>query len=468
MPKGRTLSNFAIFCLLLLLPAARAEAQWLSLSFERITIEDGLPNPSVLDIIQDRQGFMWFATLNGIVRYDGYRMTVYHPAAVERDSLPERDVPTLYEDREGHIWLGLANQKVKLFYYDPHIDLFQPFPLPEKHPDFYNRPIRTFLQDRKGQLWVGTLGNGLFRLDISKWQPGKPTSEIPIEHFAQEHYHPSDEINGTLFEDDDGFIWMPTDDGLYRLDPETGERKGFTFEEKAGAFDLLFDAPNTLWVATGKGLVGFDLETHNDMCYKHDPALPNSLGAEWVINIRKDREGRLWLETGAGIDIFDLQKKLFYHVRNVEDGLGTNYGGRLFVDYSGNIWAATWQSGIYKFNPDKGRFHFLRPDFYRKIKHGEHPINATLEDKKGNLWLGTEGDGLVRWDRKNDAYHNFRHQPGNSNSLSSNKIWSIAEDADGYLWIGTAAGLDRLNPADGSVRRYQPYPGEGAIVWQSK
>lgn len=116
-----------ILVFLLLLPAFHCRAQWLSLPFERITIEDGLPNPSVLDIIQDRQGFMWFGTVNGIVRYDGYRMQVYYPAAVERDSLPERELPRLYQDKAGNLWVGMTYQKAKLFRYNPRSDQFEPY-----------------------------------------------------------------------------------------------------------------------------------------------------------------------------------------------------------------------------------------------------------------------------------------------------------------------------------------------------
>ena len=117
------------FLLLLFFAAFQlhGKAQELSLRFEQLSIEDGLPNPSVINIMQDRQGFMWFGTANGIVRYDGYEMERFYPNAVGRDSLPERDLPILYQDKAGNIWLGLTYQAAKLFRFDPTSGSFIPY-----------------------------------------------------------------------------------------------------------------------------------------------------------------------------------------------------------------------------------------------------------------------------------------------------------------------------------------------------
>jgi hypothetical protein len=102
-------------------------AQDLPLRFDRITVEEGLPHPSVLDVLQDDRGFMWFATLHGIVRYDGYDMTTYFPAAGDPRRVPGRDVPHLYQGPSGALWIGLVFQDAKLFRYDPTQDRFLPY-----------------------------------------------------------------------------------------------------------------------------------------------------------------------------------------------------------------------------------------------------------------------------------------------------------------------------------------------------
>ncbi|MBV6441651.1 MAG: response regulator [Haliscomenobacteraceae bacterium CHB4] len=486
MPKGKTPSYIIVFCLLLLLPAARSDAQWLTLPFERITIEDGLPNPSALDIIQDRQGFMWFATLNGIVRYDGYRMTVYYPAAVERDSLPERDVPKMYQDKAGNIWVGLINQKAKLFRYDARSDSFIPCLFdPSKPADkqVIRNAISCLFEDNMGRLLVGTYDEGVYAIKAQKEEAGIPASVQLLEHFRRIPGDPksltSDQLSRSMAMDIAGNIWMTTEEGLCKFTPGKDVFASYYYSTETNpgsnfCASVCFEAPHTLWVGSAsEGLFRFDLRSEKFVWqYKSQPGNPFSLADNWVNKIVCDKNGKLWLSLGSEkIDVFDPVVEKFFHV--VDRRQPSNSGrfannNTLICDYSGNIWIGTWQNGIYKFNPDKGRFHLLRPNFYQKIKQGEYPIAAVLEDKKGNLWIGTEGDGLVCWDRKTDNYRHFRHQAGNANSLSSNEIWSIVEDAEGHLWVGGSQGLDRLNPANGAVRRYRPFPEGGANVWQSK
>lgn len=464
-----------------LLAAIPCTAQWVSLPFERLTIENGLPSPAVLDILEDRQGFMWFSTLSGIVRYDGYQMTVYQPAAVPLDSLPEREVYRLYQDRSGTIWAGLMYQKAKLFRYDPRTDRFVPFlfnPALPAEKQAIAHEIAAIIEDKFGRLVVGSWSNGLSVIDMRK----ADNNTAPVRHYRAKPGSPTALPSNDLWEDmavdTAGNVWITTSKGFCKFTPGSDRFTTFTFSantsEGANAcHGIYFEAPNRLWVGTlEEGLLQFDTKTEKIIQhYRHEPGNPFSLAYNEVNKIVRAKDGKLWLGVYSGCDIFDPETRKFEHVK---DRRHTSYTGifsannALVCDYSGNIWMATWQTGIYKFSPDKGQFRLLRPGFYQNDLQSKYPLTDICQDAEGTLWVGTEGDGLVGWNRENGTFRHFRHQPGNPNSLSGNIVDDLIVGKDGFVWIGTENGLDRLDPVRGRIQHYNPYSGGIVEIWCSR
>lgn len=466
------------FCILTAIPCT---AQWVSLPFERLTIENGLPSPSVLDILEDRQGFMWFGTLSGIVRYDGYQMTVYQPAAVPLDSLPEREVYKLYQDKSGTIWAGLMYQKAKLFRYDPRTDRFVPFlfnPTLPAEKQAVAHVIASIAEDKFGRLVVGSWSSGLSVIDMRK--AGNNTA--PVRHYLAQPGNPAALPSNDLWEDmaadATGNVWITTSKGVCKFTPGSDHFTTYTFStntsENANAcHGLYFETPNRLWVGTAEeGLLLFDTKTENFIQrFRHEPGNPFSLAHNEVNKIVGAKDGKLWLCVHSGCDIFDPETRKFEHVKDRRQTAFTNNfpgNNALICDYSGNIWMATWQTGIYKFSPDKGQFRLLRPSFYQNDLQSKYPLTDICQDAKGTLWIGTEGDGLVGWNRENGTFRHFRHQPGNPNSLSGNNVDDLIVGKDGFVWIGTDKGLDRLDPVRGGIRHYQPYSGGVVEIWCSR
>ncbi len=454
-------------------------AQYQSLRFDRLTIEDGLPNPSVLDLLRDRQGFLWIGTLSGIVRYDGYEMKQYFPAAEHRDSLPERDIPKFYQDKAGNIWLTLTYQKAKLFRYEARTDRFIPYLFnPGIEKQAINKPAVTCYEDKTGRLLVGTVDEGLFAIEIQKEKEGISPARLPFKNFRHlpgDAHSIANNAVSKMTEDAKGNIWVATEGGLCKFIPGIDRFETFLFSRDTVPFanefyEVFLEEPATLWVGTAiHGLLKFDLKTETFLRqFKHDPGNPFSIASNWVGKITGDEDGKFWIGAFGSMDIFDPDSGKFIHVKD-ESHAGWSevfqWNNSLVVDYSGNIWAATWQTGIYKYNPGKGRFHFLRPNRSNKLDEAE--ILAVCDDRRGNIWLGST-TGLVRWDRKNGTFQRYAHEAGNPNSLSDNRVSSIVEDPDGYLWLGTNKGLDRLDPRTGTIRRFQPYGQSDLRVWKSK
>ncbi|MCB0566232.1 MAG: hypothetical protein KDD01_17825, partial [Phaeodactylibacter sp.] len=456
---------------------ALGPAQSTSLRFEQLSIEDGLPNPSVIDILQGRQGFMWFGTANGIVRYDGYDMEYFYPAAVGRDNLPERDLPRLYEDKGGNIWLGLANQQARLFRYDPTSGRFIPYLFgPTKKEQPIQVPVSSILEDKLGRLLVGTWGGGLYAADIQKEKEGVAPDKLPYKHFQ---HVPEDStslsnnvISRDMVADGEGNVWLPTDDGLCKFSPGVDRFKSFRFSSEntpaANEISALYlEQPHTLWVGTVvHGLLKFDLETETFIQqYQHQPGAPSSLAHNSVSKILKAKDGKLWLNiiesnSWNSINLLNPLNGQFTPITGYSGTPNSSHFppvNTMITDYSGNIWVACWQEGVYKYNAGKGAFHFLQPEFFQKNGRRDGRISLPCEDNKGNLWIGTNRMGLIRWNRADNSFDHYVHQPGNPNSLSSNNVHSIAAGANDYLWLGTDTGVEKFDPEAGVFRHYSPF-----------
>ena len=460
-------------CLLIGLLILPAKAQYQSLRFERITVEDGLPNPSVLDIIQDPQGFLWFGTASGIVRYDGYEMKIYYPSANMRDSLPLRNVPQLGLDKSGNVWVGFlyTDDSPNLYKLDRQQDRFVPYLFdPVKKKNLIEEDITNIREDRKGRLLVGTGGLGLCVIDLEKEKTGTTPKDLPFKHFMRETSQqsplPERWVGYDWAEDKDGNFWLPTGDGLCKFVPGEDSFRTFRFgsdtiEDANASWVTFLENDSTLWVGSFlNGLLKFDLNSERFTGqYRHDPNDPYSIAEGNVGRIAKTQDGNIWLGINQSLDIFDPRTGHFTHIKDDSheswDGIFSNFASGLIADYSGNVWLASWQSGVYKFNPGKGRFQFL-PAGQGKLSGIKYLI-ADCEDRNGLIVFATEGNGVASWNRKNNTFRNYRHEPGNANSISHDFVYDVKPDNNGNLWIATEKSLDRMD-SNGNIKHYYPFP----------
>ncbi len=437
-----------------------------------------MPNPSVLDIMQDRQGFMWFGTLSGIVRYDGHEMKIYYPAGEHRDSLPERDIPKFYQDRAGNIWVTFRYQKAKLFRYDMSNDSFIPYLLhPKAEKQIIDRSPSFITEDKLGRLLIGTWGGGMYAVYVNKKKEGIRPADLPYLRFMHVPGEPgtiaSDAMSIIVEEDTDGNIWIPTDDGLCKFIPETNQFETFLFTKDtiplANEFNcVLFEKPRTLWVGSAiHGLLKFDLETEKFVeQYQHDPGNPNSISHNLVAKIIKARDGKYWVGAMGRLDIFDPKTKKFTHVKgDSHDNWGANFrwNNAMISDSSGNIWLATWQTGIYKFNLDNGNFNFTDDSFFTKNSKNSNNVLVRFEDRDGNLWLDNETGELFKWTPRSNQFRYFHPaknlQPPTSSEFDGRTLLGNS----GFIWHFIQNNLFRIDPASGEIRRFAT-PGVD-ILW---
>ncbi len=431
------------------LPWSAAHAAPPDLQLVHLTTADGLSHNIVYCILQDRYGFMWFGTQDGLNRYDGYTFTIYRHLRSEPQSLAHNTINTLYEDRAGRLWVGTIGG----------LDSFAGNGRFIHHTALPVESVSAIYQDADGFLWVGTIGSGLFRYDPASGQAQA------YRHDPNDPYSLSDNNVLSLYEDRTGALWAGTlYGGLNVLDRATGRFTRYTHaptdpdslsHNEVAA--ILEDRAGTLWVATGTAhenrVGGLDALNRDTGRFTHYRAGQDrhSLSHNHVQAIYEDSSGALWVGTEDGLNRLDRATGQFTrYVHNPLDARSLIHDNvtAIYQDRSGILWFATW-GGVSRYASAKERFHRYRHDPLDANSLGSPAVGALAQDAGGALWIGLYDGGLDRLERTANQFTHYRHDPNDPYSLSHDHVTALWVDREGVLWIGTSAGLDRLDRASG-------------------
>lgn len=427
-------------------------AQDNDIRFERLSIEHGLSHSSVLCMLQDSQGFMWFGTGDGLNKYDGYRFAVYDHDPENPYSLSNNTIRTIYQDRQDVLWVGTEGGGLNRL--DRETGQFTRYQADPAEPQsLSNDTVNIILQDRSGKLWVGT-DAGLDTFDREKGT------------FA--HYHPESLQNSkvqSIYQDLAGLLWIGTDDGLWvfnQNDEHVAHYRHNPLELGSLTNDsirvLYEDQDGTLWVGTDGGLDRFNREYETFTPYRNDPRNPHSLGNNQIRAIHQDRSGVLWIGTnGGGLDRFDQGKGTFVHYRHAPsdpNSLSSNSVFSVYTDREGVLWIGTITGGLNRSFAGMRNFVHYKSNPEARNSLSSNIVRALYETTSGDLWIGTTA-GLDRLDRNAGEFTHYQHNPYDLNSLSDNFVLSVYQDREGILWLGTLqGGLNRLDLATGDFAHY--------------
>lgn len=497
-------------------------AQENSVEFERIGIAQGLSQSTINCILQDRSGFLWFGTQDGLNRYDGYTFTVFKKTDTDSFSVNDNWVNALYESRDGTIWIG--TDLGILSQYDPKLNSFKHYRYQgdqsEKALPF---SIRSIVEDGNGLIWIGSDG-GLSRLDrLLFGTNGGGLHAAEGENFSAFRSKADDPLSlshntvTAMAEGSGGVLWIGTVNGLNRMDVKTGKCTRYLHNPlnarslTASVITALAEDPyGNLWIGTTGGLELLKSGGDSFIHYRYKPLDPRSLSDNAITSLFIDKTGTLWVGTNAGgINKYDPFRQKFAHFQNDPENpnsLSDNNVRAIYADRSGWVWIGTETGGVNRFDPRSGEFFHYKHDpknshaishntiraFFedrrgelwigtngglnkldatRKkntlFKHNPHDaatvgsdmIRAILEDREDRLWVGTYGGGLNSWDEASNRFTRFQFNPDDPGSLSDDRVMALCEDAEGTLWIGTnGGGLNRFDHATQRFIRYQNDP----------
>jgi ligand-binding sensor domain-containing protein/signal transduction histidine kinase len=357
--------------------------------FKNSTIENGLSNNEVRQITQDKYGFVWLATGSGLNRFDGYEATLFRPRLrcnYPLEQLTYRPVRLFVGD--GEHWL-IGSDYHGLQVYEPSRDTL--FLISTQNSALPHDAILNILPDGKNGAWLATL-KGVCHFDFGT------RSIVPVKSSATSVEAMATDREGRLWLWEDGF-------GLKRVD----------------AAHYLALAETTVRVST----IGH------------------------VSHMAFDRAGNLWLAANNGIYIFDISKKSYKKFEAFGDAGHTAFSSLLF-DTNGNLWAGSYNEGLFFFHTHDGTYAHFTHDVANPTSLISNKVACLFEDKLKNIWIGTLGEGISIINSDFSKFKIHRQLPNAPVTIGSNDVKSMATAPDGTIWLALATGIGRIAPEGGS------------------
>ncbi|HLZ97463.1 MAG TPA: ATP-binding protein [Steroidobacteraceae bacterium] len=443
-----------LLCLsLMAMPRAAPAAE----AFQRYNVSDGLANNLVFDVAEDKYGFVWMTTRDGISKFDGSEFTTYRPIPDRIQGQVAQFYQTIAESRDGSLWFcSWGNGLLKLDLDTEHFTFYRHDT--NDPQSIAGNEVWFAFEDRDGMIWVSSLG-GLSRLD-----PRTGKAHVYL-HDPSNPNTLSGSLPSKVVQDESGKLWIGTyGGGLDRLDLKT---QTFTHyrHSKSDANSLsndlveglFLDRDGTLWISTDAGLDHFDPRSGRFKSYKHDPNDPLSLSNDEVLEARRDSRGRLWaVNWGGGINRLDEASGTFAHYLYEPGnplGLSTSLAMYFRESRDGAIWFGSF-NGLNRYDEQGGRFQQLLRQPGTPGASGTMAISGAQQDRQGRIWVTSDDIGLLRYDPAKKEYRTYGMKPGNPHSLSNGSATAITMDALGAIWIGTRGGFDRYDPQTDGFERF--------------
>ncbi|SOD81469.1 hybrid sensor histidine kinase/response regulator [Spirosoma fluviale] len=434
---------FLILCGLIALRLAQAQSY--TVRFTHLTTDEGLSQNNVTCILQDRRGFMWFGTRDGLNKYDGYTFTLYQNDPQKSSSLSNSYIHTVFEDAQGRLWVGTDEGGLSLF--DTDTEVFTNFQhIPGVKNSLSHNKVMAITQDAQGYLWVGTAGGGLDRFD-----PRQKT----FTHYTHQPEKPgslSDNRVGALFIDRAGILWAGTDGGgLDRFDKASGlfthyrhnpaDPRSLSHDQVTTCFE---DTQRRFWVGTeGGGLNRLDRATGQFTRYQHPSDHPAQLPQNNVMVLAEDSHQTIWIGTqNGGIDLLHKDGSFTHYRYNKDDADGLNNGSiyAMCRDRVGAMWIGTYSGGVNKIDALPLKFKLFQHTTVSTYNLTNNNILAIREDQRGDLWLGTDGGGICVLKKGKSVFTAYQDKGRSESLYGRNYVLAIYEDSHKQIWTGNYKG----------------------------
>lgn len=252
----------------------------------------------------------------------------------------------------------------------------------------------------------------------------------------------------SILQDNEGFMWFGTQDGLNRYDGKTlkvykNDHSNRTSLGHNYIYTLFKDRSGNFWIGTHGGLIFFDREAETFEPFSHFYNDSSGLQNVQVYSVNEDAEGNLWFGTyGKGLRFLDHKnKRIFEFTSDGKPGsISSDYIKDIYIDRKGNVWIATFYHGLNLFDKSTGKFIQFKHNASDENSLSRNDLTDILEDDSGNLWISSDGGGLNYLDVDTKKFTRYLHADGDANTLAHNDVLSLAEDSKGDLWIGTRNG----------------------------
>lgn len=482
-----------ILSLFFLFICSYSYSQGQSLKFKHYSISDGISNSNITDILQDKRGYIWIGTTDGLNRFDGYDFKVYKKNPFDQTTIGGNYIRCLYEDKQGHLWVGLLNGIVSKF--DPKVEEFTNYLCVQNESNtLADGEISGIAEDKDGLLWIAVDRKGFVNLNpdtgsftyyeaiqndsnslshnattsiaiglddciwITSWGGGLSRFDPKEKLFS--HYMNTADAQDDVpckhlkcqYHDRYGNVWVGTDHGgLYCVNIATKEWKQYTYTggDNKGlshetVSDIIEDANGDMWISTLDG--GICILNRKTQEFRHIIAgnsswnlLTNSVHCIW-----RDNVGSMWVGTRNGVHFYNSLMMKFnkYDVRDWDKNLDDGYIYSILKRKNGQI-LVKGLNKLISFNEETNQVTSV--DFFRSQYEKVRRL-VMLEDSKGDLWFGFNHYAIGRYNPEKDSYESITMQSPWKDYLPFRSVNTFYEDIDGSIWIGSEIGALNYNP----------------------
>jgi signal transduction histidine kinase/ligand-binding sensor domain-containing protein/DNA-binding response OmpR family regulator len=479
-----------------------------TVNFEFYSQEEGLSNNYVQCCYQDKRGFMWFGTSQGLNRFDGYRFTKFVNSPDDSTSILGNLVRVIFESRDGSMYVGTENGGLNLFNRDKETftNVFERF----KDPLLKTRSVNDIKEDNQGRLWIAT-NDGLILLEnsnslkhvspaLTEGGYGIAHSFIRVISFdlagnlwlgtnngvfvldtSRNIITPvilplPESLNNEIWEvttDHEGNIWIGTyDNGIFVINksgkiekhilPDPENKRSYTVRSIAR------DKKGNFWFGTRGGVYIYNLTEGIISSFSHDEREFKSLSGNSVLDIYHDSRGDTWIGTRTGINYLIHSKQIFRNFRAMPgDKRYLNNGEiwTLWSDDKGKIWIGTEDGGVNIYDPESRTFKYLVHEPGNQNSLSSNCVKSFMDDGRGNLWIATFRGGINKLNLRSGRIIHYNNIPGNPESISDDRVWNVFRDRKDRIWVATNAGIDLYDPGGDHFRRIESIPANTQINW---
>jgi ligand-binding sensor domain-containing protein/signal transduction histidine kinase len=499
--------NFGLRLLILFLAGLLLQDLWgqeYQMRFSTITDKDGNKPSATFAVVEDHQGFIWFGTIDGLYRYDGFVFKIYRNEPNNPNSLSNNTIWGLDIDNNGIIWIATQGGGVDAF--DPINENFTNYRYTGKNKnELTGNIVWSILVDKSNNVWAGISGSGVDRINT---KTGK------IDHFSLHKNGEDPEQDQSvlcLLEDDKGFIWSGfSQGGISVIDPEIGCIKRYYYapgESKnipnnmvyhlhQGSDNMIYAVtsgagflrlnpetdtfisvvgkngavpnvsllcrslaervPNEFWIATEYGLSIFNTKLNTLKNYRQSDLVRNAISENRLREVYIDSKGIAWIGSESGVDKITTQ----HNFQNYTDFFNETSAPQSAIvkslavkdDY---LWIGFINHGLVRYSEKNGKskhyYNLINPLSSDEVSN----VNALFFDSYGSFWVGDWNTGLLKYNRIKDRFENIANADFNTERLGDNRIQRIIEGRPGVLWIGTEGGLHRYDVKNDRFIRFK-------------
>ncbi len=466
-----------------LLYAHEPDKSTADLHLDCLSVNDGLSHNEVFCSVEDHQGFMWFGTRNGLIRYDGYKFLTFQNDQKNPASLVNNHVTSLYEDRQGVLWIGTIKG---LDHFDPVIDGFRHFTAQILSTTQDSLIFVTAItEDAEGGLWVVLKSGALIQFNRQEKVFNLPHQEKMFEKLS--HY----ELTGAICETSPGTLWLGSDSGIIYVD--FNQERIYPLNNELGIDPnsqvLRTDAiirshDGSLWIGSGSQLfhlsANFVRRIPDQVIFEKDILKysimnSSSIGLRdqpiTISSIYEDDVNRVWIGSrGGGIFLLEQDRQQLQSFRPCtclknSGALSSTWINSINRNRSGTFWVCT-NEGIGKFTYRSQLFtnYEIEENISDAVCTSE--IRAIHEDNDGLILIGTWGNGFCTLDKKNGKFSYDSELIKTINRHKYNKIGVIFQDSQHKIWFGTdqSGGLNCYNPVTHKITNYRHSPGDPKTI----